>query len=249
MTNSLLTPLNTLVFPFADTTYYGQSQIIDFMSSFKLSPSEQIVIEREFLHQYVQMMRKKITFRSVDELQLLLNKFHPYINNFNFFYEKVENRQETSLLSRDAISHLYYGELLKLIRDLSHTFLTHLDGRLSFKYWNTTIRETNKIKDLLTVYPEDAKLFAFHRLGQIIYLDIISIMYFIEHKENEIYILNGQYQNISLVDAPLHDVFEQGLAENHVHASSAFNFSTLWYLFMNTEVEEEYFLYYRETLN
>lgn len=239
MYNNLITALHTLVFSIEDTTFYGQKKLIDYMIGDPINLAEK---QRQFHYDYLQMMKNKSQFRSIDELNLLLYQFQPHLfQSLPIFSDLDKNGG-----SEERAAFRHYDELFTLLQDLSHTFLTHIDGRLSFKYWNTTITETNKIKDIFSSYPDDSKLYAFHRLAQIIYLDIISIMYYIQNKEKDIYILNGFYQNISLVDAQLNDILEKGVAENHVHASSAFNYSTLWFLLMNDKVDDPYYHSYRE---
>lgn len=213
--------LNVALFPFKDLSFYDSNNIIRAAEEINNSASS-----KKEQQQLIGMVHRNILLKchpnSLDEINLVLEKYYP------FFFKKIMNSND---IERELYVHYF-----SIIENFSNSLLSHRDGEIVYKYW-----KNSKDDEFLGPYKELDKVHIFNTISRFIPIDILVAAYYSINKINETLQLNGFYQHINLADAPLHDILIGGVSENHIHASSAFNFTTLWYLAMNNRIKEEYF--------
>lgn len=213
--------LNIALFPFKDLTFYNSDLII--MVAEKINEYQEKNNGRE---QLMDILHKNILLKcqpnSLDEINLVLEKYYPSL------FKKV--------LEPNNVEKKLYVHYFSIIESFSTALLSHRDGEMVYKYWKN-LRDD----EFLGPYKELDKVHIFNAINRLIPIDILIAAYFSINNITDTIQLNGFYQHINLADAPLDDVLVNGVAENHIHASSAFNFATLWYLAMNNKIKDKYF--------
>lgn len=221
--------LNIAFLPFKDLLFYDQEKIIDvtFSTHNSIKTNKE---KKEFLKKIYHNILSYCFPSSLDEVDLLMNKFHPYL--YNVYFKGSEKDKES--LEREIYQYFF-----QLIEQFSKGLLSHRDGEIVFKYWkqersfDQVLKSEIKYDDVWDAYSELDKVHMFNMLGRLIPLDLLVATHYEINGLYDPMQLNGVYHHINLADAPLHDILRHGVAENHIHASAAFNFSLLWTEVMN----------------
>ncbi|WP_339274343.1 hypothetical protein MKY59_25105 [Paenibacillus sp. FSL W8-0426] len=230
--------LHVALFPFKDLAFYMQSGN-PVLKLAEVTPVNSGLIEG----QVIAKQRKKLSHilhrnillkcspDSLDEINLMLEIFYPFF-----------------VSSNHAWNQSIYKHYLGIMESFAKAFISHRDGEIVFKYWKNgrNESESNKYDRFWSEYKELDKVHFFHTLSRLMPMDLFVAIHYSMNGITDPEQLNGVYQHINLADASLHDVMQRGVAENHIHASAAFNFSHLWQLVMNN-AEAEHFLTCFET--
>lgn len=130
----------------------------------------------------------------------------------------------------------------QILEELGDSLISYRDGDVVFKYWKNDVNNDKQWKfiDFMEHYKGQDKVHFFHAISRFIPLDLIIMLHFIKNGLLEPIQLHEFYQHVNLADAALDDILHRGVAENHIHASAAFNFSILWQTVMNGRIEQSY---------
>lgn len=154
------------------------------------------------------LINKYMTIRSLDEIDLFWELFYP----------------EKELKRYDECKDVY---LLDLLKNFARTFLSHRDGRIVFKYWES---DSNKY---FKVYKGISKVLLWNSINRYFTTDILGILYMIDNNMNHVEYLKGYYSSVALEDMQLESILKKGTAETHLHISASTDFYTSWKNLMN----------------
>lgn len=218
--------LNIAFLPFKDLLFYDQEKINRITFDSHNLNKKQKKFQKEIHHSIL----SSCVPSSLDEVDLLMNKFHPYL--YNVYFKNSEKNVES--LEREIYQYFF-----QIIEQFSKGLLSHRDGEIVFKYWkqersfDQVLNSEIKYDDVWDAYSDLDKVHMFNMLGRLIPLDLLVATHYEINGLYDPMQLNSVYHHINLADAPLHDILRHGVAENHIHASAAFNFSLLWTEVMN----------------
>ncbi len=226
--------LNVALFPFKDLNFYEQELVRQVAEEVNMvEPGKKIHSTPKHHEQLLSSFHNDILLKckpnSLDEVNLIMEKFYP------FLWKRSD--------CMDNISKSLYVHYFCILEEFTKALLSHRDGEIVFKYWkNERENDQNKrYNDFWDEYKELDKVHIFNAISRLIPMDLLVAMHYSINKIIEPIQLNGFYQHVNLADAPLHDVLQRGVAENHIHASAAFNFTTLWSKAMNDHNIEKRF--------
>ncbi|TKI57825.1 hypothetical protein E8L90_21655 [Brevibacillus antibioticus] len=226
MADKIKLMLSVAFFPVKDLLFVRNDDLVEIAQSIHNNNSKQSMANaKAFMNKLYSSILSDCSPSSLDEINLLLEKFHPYLFR-RYFSETAMNDNE--------IEHTLYNYYFHLISQFTRALLSHRDGEMVFKYWkHESDGHDDLLGDIWEAYTELDKVHMFSILSRLIPLDLFIASYYISNHLSNPYQLDGLYQHINLVDAPLHDVLGHGVAENHMHASAAFTFTMLWQSCMN----------------
>ncbi|WP_025850209.1 hypothetical protein [Paenibacillus ehimensis] len=245
MRSKLSLLIHVALFPIQNLQFYGQQHMLDaldYRQTGGIGKSKQQkakrLIERKL---YAELLRKAEP-SSLDEINLLVQKFYPMLSSKN------EARRHDFIPSHEdeetySVEKKLYQHYFHIIEEFSAALLSYRDGDIIFKYWRNDANGSKKWSfiDFMAQYSDQDKVIFFQALNRTIPIDLMIALH---HSNNNIHDplqLHELYQHINLADAPLDDILARGVAENHIHASAAFNFSILWQMMMNGVYPPKYF--------
>ncbi|WP_110930004.1 amidohydrolase family protein [Paenibacillus bouchesdurhonensis] len=234
MLNKINLLIHVATFPFKDLEFYGQEEILQVLSdTLNTDSSIKEAEKKKNRNRMVQKLHKNILLKcspnSLDEINLLMAKFHPML------CATQTNRPQ-------HVEYDLYQHYFNILEEFSESLISHRDGEIIFKYWKSGMKghKKRKFDDFLSEYKEQDKVHFFHSISRFIPMDILVAVHYSINSIYDPIQLDGFYQHVNLADAPLHDVLERGVAENHIHATAAFNFSILWESVMNDKQATDY---------
>lgn len=199
--------LKVCVMPFIEYEFYEKDYIEEL--------SNKVIIEeyKDYLHDILLKKAYSVINRSqrinnLDEINLLFNKFY--------------SRKE--LVSTNNITEFY----IYLLSKLSKSLITHRNGRIALKYW-----ESDGEEDFIGPYKGINKVALWNSLNRMFTTDLLIIRYLIDNNMNNEVYLNGYYSSIMLEDLQLEQILKKGLAETHIHKGAAINFYISWQQLMS----------------
>lgn len=212
-----------MCYPFTSIDFIEEDLLNEYYSSH--SVSFKIKQKQHILMNVVKYIQERYTIYSYDEIKMLLEKFLYYEKDYTSSYE-------------------YTYDILK---KLSTSLITKLDGRLVYKYWCN-----EHDIDVLGGFAEQNKLLLFHSFNRHIPMDLMSIIYMLENNSDDIHQLHNFFGQISVADLQLYQQLEKGVAENHMHSGASMPFLSMWNLIMTplAKSKEESFkkLVWKDTL-
>ncbi|URN95078.1 MAG: hypothetical protein NAG76_02125 [Candidatus Pristimantibacillus lignocellulolyticus] len=225
MNNKIIMMIQIAFFPLKDVTFYDDTILIETVKKIKNNHENIDNINRAIRTKVYQFILSRNNKVSLDEIDLYLEKYHPYLFG----------RDIPQHLSSDVeFRYFLHKHFFTLISEFTRALISHRDGELVYKYWNHNIKEgKDRFIDVWKAYSGLEKVHVFSHISRFLPMDIFIVDYLVENKINDTFQLTDVYQHINLVDAPLHDILKKGVSENHVHASATFTFSLLWQEIMN----------------
>lgn len=186
-----------------------------------------------------ELASKKTTIEFHSCLTKFMEEIIPYLHQT----ERIEQLDELFLLSEKFFSYkqlmmctnsgIYpQGFYLERLKQLSDLFITHRNGKLALKYWESSEEKLNN-NSMFSAYSGIHKVALWNSLDRIMCTDIIAIYYMI---------LNGIENEESLIayntllylpDTQLEKVLDKGMAETHLHFSASGHFSLIWQSLMS----------------
>lgn len=235
--NLMLKKINLLMhiatFPFKDLEFYGQKEILQVASDVQdihndIKKATKKSNHKELIRKLYNNVLLKCFPSSLDEVNLILEKFYPMLC-------------DTPITSKH-VEYALYQYYFTILGEFSESLISHRDGEIVFKYWKNGMynQKKSKFTEFLNEYNEQDKVHFFHLISRFIPMDLLVAVHYSNNRIHEPIHLDGFYQHINLADAPLHDVLQRGVAENHIHATAAFNFSILWESVMNDKQATDY---------
>ncbi|WP_258297651.1 hypothetical protein [Paenibacillus peoriae] len=244
MINKITLLINISLFPFQSLRFVGQREVLEALGYIE-GKSEVGKEARRKAQKHLQtqiqneIMRKALP-KSMDEINLLMQKFYPMLCSDNEA-ERAGFRYHSSK-STISIERKLYLHYFQILEEFGDSLISYRDGDVVFKYWKNDVNHDKEWKfiDFMEHYKGQDKVHFFHAISRFIPLDIVIILHFIKNGLHDPIQLHEFYQHINLADAALDDILRRGVAENHIHASAAFNFSILWQAVMNGRIEAGY---------
>ncbi|ASS73975.1 hypothetical protein CIG75_02580 [Tumebacillus algifaecis] len=225
MLDKMQLTLQVAFFPFKDLFCSSNDELVEMAWQVHRQTKKSTACLNAFLEKLYPSIMSRCIPSSLDEINLLLEKFHPYLFRRYFRYDS---------LTREEMESLLYEYYFDLIQQFTRALMSHRDGEMVFKYWNHELRKQDEaMADIWQAYTEFDKVHMFSLLSRLLPLDLFVASYYASNHLFEPLQLDGLYQHINLADAPLHDVLRNGVSENHLHASAAFTFTMLWQTCMN----------------
>lgn len=217
--------LHAAFIPFKDLLFAQNKVLVETALAIHNHTKERTKLGDLFKEKVYRALLSQCAPSSLDEIDLYMEKFHPYL--FRKYFQEL--KMDEARMERKLYNH-YSG----LLKEFARALLSHRDGEMVFKYWKHERSDSDTpYVDVWDAYTELDKVHMFSMLSRIIPMDLLIASYYTANKLTDPLQLNGLFQHINLADAPLHDVLRNGVAENHLHASAAFTFSMLWQQCMN----------------
>lgn len=199
--------LKMLTIPLNDFSFYEKDIFEELLLT--LEKSNQIDYFIKLLNVIYPIITRSNRVNNLDEVRLLAKKY--YSPKINFIEGKT--------LPKNGISDFYLNHL----SELSRLFITHRNGKISLKYW-----ESKDEDNLLGPYKGIYKVALWNSLNRIITTDILVIIYLLNNEMTEEYYLRGYQSHVSLEDTELNQVMQKGVSETHMHFSAGGHFTLNW---------------------
>lgn len=213
-----------LVFPLIDSQFYKHDPFKEYInnSEKQKESSYQKFIDELLVTNVYPLLAKSNNINHLEEIRLLIEQYFP---NERF-------------VSYATNSKLYFSYLT----ELSKVFLTHRDGQISLKYWESTEHNENENK-ILGPYRGIYKIAMWNSLNRIFTTDLLAILYLLDLDMTEEYYLKSFVAGINVADTQLDKVLSKGIAETHLHLNAAGSFDLTWQTLMaNQEVKDSIYI-------
>lgn len=174
----------------------------------------------EFSNNVLPYIHQTERIEQIDEVNLLLEKFYSY---------------KSIMKSTDSGEKIYDFHLNR-IHELSQLFITHRNGNLALKYWESTSEKQNS-NTLFSAYSGINKVALWSSLSRMMCTDIICMYYLISNGIKDEQSLISYDTLLHLPDTQLDGILKKGLAETHMHFSASGNFNFVWKTLMNPNPE------------
>lgn len=205
--------LGVLTFPFVDIHMLNNDVLQKYLDKNSFDVEDKAIIRQEL----IKYMSSNYVISDYDELYLMLDKWYTYPTS--------DNNGEHIRTSYEKI--FYYLHLL------SKSLISQRDGKIVYKYW-----ENEADEEILGGFSGSNKIYFFHSINRMFPLDILSIIYFLDHGK-EIHNLHGYYGGVEVSDALLNTVLQKGVAENHLHKGVSRSFLSKWNELMQPVVAKD----------
>lgn len=200
--------------PFVDLRFYFKDYIAD------IGKQESTAEYREYMGQFLEELLPALNqterIQHIDEIGLLAEKYYPhsFMNQCTSFGERPER---------------FYLERLKELSDL---FLTHRNGKVALKYWESTDEKRNA-NSLFSVYNGIYKVALWNSMNRMICTDLLVMVYLLSNGMTDENVLRAYHSLVYLPDTQLDRVLDAGVAETHLHLSAAGQFIVNWQVLMS----------------
>ncbi|WP_334075172.1 hypothetical protein [Paenibacillus sp. A14] len=237
--------INISLFPIQNLKFYGQQDLVealDYTGTGTLANKKRENAINSIRSKLYKEILTKAAPNSVDEINLMMQKFYPMLCS----EKEAESCGFKSANSESRVHFIekkLYQHYFQILEEFADALLSYRDGDVIFKYWKNDANKDKQWKfiNFMEQFKGQEKVLFFHAFSRFIPVDLLIAVH---HSKNNIHDpiqLHEFYQHINLADAPLDDILARGVAENHIHASAAFNFSILWQMLMNGFYPSEYF--------
>lgn len=244
MINKITLLINVSLFPFQNLRFLGQQEILGALGYLEeeseVGKKDLQKAQKHLQTQIQNEVLRKARPKSMDEINLLMQKFYPMLCDYDEA-ERAGFRFKASKTSIPIEKKLYL-HYFQILEEFGDSLISYRDGDVVFKYWKNDVNHDKQWKfiDFMEHYRGQDKVHFFHAISRFIPLDLIIMLHFIKNGLHEPIQLHEFYQHVNLADASLDDILRRGVAENHIHASAAFNFSILWQTVMNGRIDSGY---------
>jgi adenosine deaminase len=212
----LVLPLTEFVFYEKTYAKSGKGQPLDLLEQSNFFHQEKKLHrpyeEDALIRTIIKTLNATTKINNLDEIKLLVQKYYGY----EILHEHYGIRGN---MTSFYLSHL---------RQLSSFFLTHRNGKIAIKYW-----ESEKERPFLGPYSGINKLAMWNSMERMFTTEILVMLYFIDNGMNEDYYLRGYHGTVQLADTQLDQVLSRGVAENHMHLNLGGTFYFIWRRFMS----------------
>ncbi|MBY0077639.1 MULTISPECIES: hypothetical protein [Priestia] len=205
--------LKILTTPFNEYAFYENDVIEKYFNGENLNGRHRENYFKKLLKVIYPIITRNNRVNNLDEVKLLTKKYYFPDNEFS------EN-------NRDGMnSSLFY---MNLLNELSRVFITHRNGKISLKYW-----ESKEEEDLLGPYKGIYKVALWNSLNRIFTTDILVIIYLLDNGMIDERYLKGYHSHVSLEDIELNQILQKGMSETHMHFSAGGHFTLNWQTLMS----------------
>ncbi|QTL51424.1 hypothetical protein [Priestia aryabhattai] len=234
MNDKIELQLKILTTPLNEYSFYKHDIIEEFLNTTKLDGNSREKYFKKLLKVIYPIITRNNRVNNLDEVKLLSKKY--YFPDSSLV-KGISNEKNTSLL------------YLNLLNELSRVFITHRNGKISLKYWES-IEEEN----LLGPYKGIYKVALWNSLNRIFTTDILVIIYLLDNGMEDERYLKGYHSHVSLEDIELSQILQKGISETHMHFSAGGHFTLNWQTLMSptrkyiSQSAERDFLYTNELI-
>ncbi len=171
-------------------------------------------LEKEILPELYKILHKNQRILELDQVELLIKKYYP------------ENELRREYLQHKNIMYYYIKKFCRL----SSFLLTHRDGKISLKYW-----ESKEEENFLGPYKGIYKIALWNSMNRMITTDILVMLYLINNNMFDDRYLKIYSSFVTLEDVQLEQVFKKGLGETHLHMNAGIDFQVSWIELMSLD--------------
>ncbi|MGH0522074.1 hypothetical protein CN581_14945 [Bacillus toyonensis] len=200
--------LKILTTPLNEYSFYKEDIIEEYFKWGKVDGKQREIYFKKLLKTIYPIITRNNRVNNLDEVKLLTKKYY-----FPDMSIKGQNLYGNS-------ASLFY---INLLNELSRVFITHRNGKISLKYWESTEEE-----NLLGPYKGIYKVALWNSLNRIFTTDILVIIYLLDNGMQDERYLKGYHSHVSLEDIELNQVLQKGISETHMHFSAGGHFSLNW---------------------
>ncbi|MCU4967920.1 hypothetical protein OCD64_13145 [Bacillus toyonensis] len=226
--------LKILTTPLNEYSFYKEDIIEEYFRWGKIDGKQREIYFKKLLKAIYPIITRNNRVNNLDEVKLLTKKY--YFPDMNFKRESVDGNSDS----------LFY---INLLNELSRVFITHRNGKISLKYWESTEEE-----NLLGPYRGIYKVALWNSLNRIFTTDILVIIYLLDNGMQDERYLKGYHSHVSLEDIELNQILQKGISETHMHFSAGGHFTLNWQTLMSptrkyiSQSVENNFLYTNELI-
>ncbi|PEV50732.1 hypothetical protein COK37_21150 [Bacillus thuringiensis] len=226
--------LKILTTPFNEYSFYKDDIIEEYFKGGEFNGEDREIYFKKLLKIIYPIITRNNRVNNLDEVKLLTKKY--YFPNWDLTRESLAGNN-TSIL------------YINLLNELSRVFITHRNGKISLKYWESTEEE-----NILGPYKGIYKVALWNSLNRIFTTDILVIIYLLDNGMVDERYLKGYHSHVSLEDIELNQVLQKGISETHMHFSAGGNFTLNWQTSMSptrryiSQSVENNFLYTNELI-
>ncbi|MDO7487586.1 hypothetical protein Q5O89_20875 [Peribacillus frigoritolerans] len=213
-----------LVYPLVDDKFY----VKDLFEKYIYHPKKekeayyQDFIDDLLVKNVYPLLAKKNYISNLEEIRLLIEQYFP----------------KELFISSNSTCHLYFDYLT----ELSKVFLTHRNGQISLKYWESN-EYNEKENRILGPYRGIYKIAVWNSLNRTFTTDLLAILYLLDLGMEDEYSLKSFAAGINVSDTQLDKILSKGIAETHLHLNAAGSFDFTWQTLMsNQKVDDQVFL-------
>lgn len=230
MRNSINRLWGILCYPFGGMEYYNEDYFGKLCAAYRKEGEEWETTSRQarenaekklFNNLYEQMFGY-YRIGTYDEIKLLFKRYY-------------YSRMDKYFGMRSYGEVFVYDIYLEILGMIAAAFISTRDDMIVYKYW-----KSERDEELMHGFDVTDKILLYHALIRRIPIDIVVAAYLaVERKgRNDNYVMiqrqYGAYcEQVNLADLQLDKILSEGVAENHVHLTSAANFQIEWQMMMN----------------
>lgn len=193
------------ILPFSEEMFFENDHFGDLIKS---NGSELYKSYDKLKNTVQKVIRSKYNCKNVDMINLLFQQYYP-ISIF-------QHQQDTNSI------------FLNHIKDISESFISHRNGKISVKYWKN--KNDNK---MFSAFNDFNKIELWNTFSRQFCTDILVVMYLINNDMSDIAYLNGYYWLVNIADLQVDQILDKGVGENHIHINTGMYFNTVWEDLMN----------------
>ncbi|MGW9017798.1 hypothetical protein [Priestia megaterium] len=226
--------LKILTTPLNEYAFYENDIMEEYFNKEKINGEHRELYFKKLLKVIYPIIASNNRVNNLDEVKLLTKKY--YFPDLNLIKEGPKENNDS----------LFY---MQLLNELSRVFITHRNGKISLKYWESTEEE-----NLLGPYKGIYKVALWNSLNRIFTTDILVIIYLLDNGMHDERYLKGYHSHVSLEDIELNQVLQKGISETHMHFSAGGHFTLNWQTLMSptrkyiSQSVENHFLHTNELL-
>jgi len=202
------------VMPYSDMTFYHRDFIRE-IGSQRSSSDYRKYMENELLPGILPALHRTERIYQLDEVGLLAEKLYAH-------------RYMTAATNQGQSPGGFHISRLK---ELSRLFLTHRNGRVALKYWESS-EEKSDHGALFQTYRGIYKVALWNSLNRMMCTDLLVMVYLLMNGMDDEEVLSVYHTLVHVPDTQLDAVLEQGLAETHLHLSASGQFALNWQVLM-----------------
>lgn len=170
--------------------------------------------------------------KSYDDISLLCDLYFP-VKEVAYWIEWIQKQKEEMGIGTPEEENIAAFYLNKLFQ-IASSMITYRDGVAAIRTWSNIA--TGADEDIFPVNYIFDKVEIWNMLGRYLVPDVLIAAFAVECGYDES-ALFAQKPQISLADKLLIKVFQEGIAENHLHFNAGYDYETLWINTMNLTAE------------
>ncbi len=194
------------------------------------SNEEFIKAEKKLLDYLAQINASRA--KSIDDLKMLCDLYYP-MKDIHCLIDQLDRKRKSEKGTSAAIEGYMSWYYMQKLVQIAKSLLTYNDGMVSIKTWIDDAKE-----DIFGFSSVFNKVEIWNLLCRMTTPDIYIAIYAVE-SGNDVRVLSGQKERISLTDKPLRERLCKGTAENHLHFHVGYDYELYWLYGTNLKMWRE----------